>query len=182
MNDKSILEEALNYANELSESRQIKGFLIQVKDLIFEERIKMKCFYCGRYGNNWRCPPKIPDIDYCKMLHEFNNCAVIYVQIPFSDENFDEIRTESSRILHKGILAMEKYLWNQDYPTYLSFIGGACKLCKNGCGKEKCNNPYLSRTPVEAIGVNLVKSLEKYDFHISFPPKDYITRCGLLLW
>lgn len=64
----------------------------------------------------------------------------------------------------------------------VSFIGGSCKLCKNGCGKDKCNNPYLSRTPVEAIGINVVKSAKENGISITFPPENDIIRIGLLLW
>ena len=44
----------------------IQGQVINPKKIVFEERVKMNCFYCGRYGNNWRCPPHIPDVDYKK--------------------------------------------------------------------------------------------------------------------
>ena len=42
----------------------------------------------------------------------------------------------------------------------ISFIGGSCKLCKNGCAKDKCNNPGMARIPLEATGVNVIKSLD----------------------
>ena len=46
-------------------------------DLVFEENVKMNCFYCGKYGNNWRCPPNLPDIDYIKMFSEYDEGAFI---------------------------------------------------------------------------------------------------------
>jgi len=47
-------------------------------------------------------------------------------------------------------LKMEKLLWEKNNSTAISFIGGSCKLCKNGCGSDKCNNPYMARSPLEA--------------------------------
>lgn len=35
---------------------------INPADLEFEERVRMSCFYCGKYRNNWKCPPNIPNL------------------------------------------------------------------------------------------------------------------------
>lgn len=180
MYDDNILEEALEYANE--EFKLLKGIKINLDDLVFEERCALNCFYCGRYGKNWRCPPKIPKIDHKKLFSEFDNGALVYVEIPFNESTYDTVRNDSSNILHRGMLRMEKYMWNHNNSTYLSFIAGACKLCKNGCGEHECNNPYLSRSPVEALGINIIKTAAKYNFDISFPPKTHLIRCGLLVW
>lgn len=155
---------------------------INISELIFEERVKMNCFYCGRYNRNWKCPPNIPAIDYQKMFSEYEHAAFVYLELAFNERNFKEIREKSSLLLHNALLQLENYLCNQNYPMALSFIGGSCKLCKNGCGKEKCNNPYHARTPLEATGVNVVESAKKYDIDIVFPPEKAITRLGLLLW
>lgn len=37
-------------------------------DCVFEENVKMNCFYCGKYANNWKCPPNLPNVDYKKCL------------------------------------------------------------------------------------------------------------------
>jgi predicted metal-binding protein len=55
-------------------------------------------------------------------------------------------------------------------------------LCKNGCGADKCNNPYLSRAPVEATGLNVLKTAAKYGIDIIFPPKETMFRIGMILW
>ena len=177
-----VLGDILTHLNGQSFGDVYSGFMVDTKDLVFEERVKMNCYYCGKFNNNWRCPPNLPKIDYKKMMDEYDSCACIYVRLPFTSDNYTEVRNESSVVLHKGMLEAEKLLWNNNNSTAISFIGGSCKLCKNGCGKEKCNNPYASRTPVEATGINIVTTLEKYNLTIVFPPKDYMLRCGLLLW
>ena len=95
---------------------------------------------------------------------------------------YSEIRNESSIILHKLLLELEKLMWKNNNSNAISFIGGSCKLCRGGCGKEKCNNPYLSRSPLEAIGVNIIKSARKYGVDIKFPTDRHLIRIGLLLW
>ena len=160
----------------------INGVWIDQHDIVFEERIKMNCYYCGKYNVCWKCPPKLPDLDYRKMFAEFDNAALIYLRLVFTEETFHDVRVDSSVLLHKALLDMEKFLWDHGNPTAISFIGGSCKLCKNGCGKERCNDPYRARSPIEATGVNVLKIIEKYGIDISFPPKEYLTRIGLLLW
>ncbi|MCI8455432.1 MAG: DUF2284 domain-containing protein [Lachnospiraceae bacterium] len=155
---------------------------IRPSDLIFEENVRMNCFYCGKYGTNWRCPPHLPVLDYKKMMSEYPEGLFLWIKLKFNESNYQEIRAESSTMLHKALLDLEKQLWNLDSSTALSFIGGSCKLCKNGCGKEKCNNPYFSRSPLEATGCNIVKSAAKYGLDIHFPPSEGILRLGLLLW
>ena len=160
-----------------------EGVFINPSDLIFEENVKINCFYCGKYDNNWRCPPNLPDIDYAKMMKEYEHG--LFVVLRYKIENEDEyagIRNESSVTLHKLLLSLEKWMWNNNQSTAISFIGGSCKLCKGGCGKDRCNNPYMSRSPLEAIGVNIIKSANKYGIDIKFPTNKELMRIGLLLW
>lgn len=172
---------ALLKANE-EISSILQGIIINLEDLIFEERVKMNCFYCGRYGENWMCPPNLPKIDYKKMFNEYSFGALVYLKMVLDNENYNDVRNNSSIILHKGLLCMEKYFWNHNNPTCISFIAGGCKLCKGGCGEKRCNNPYAARSSIEAIGVNIIETAKKYGLNITFPPDKYLTRCGLIVW
>ena len=159
------------------------GVFIDPKELIFEENVKMNCYYCGKYNNNWRCPPNLPDVDFQKMMSEYD--GGLFVALTYSiesPEEYNAVRTESSGALHKLLLSLEKWMWDHNSSTAISFIAGSCKLCKGGCGKEKCNNPYMSRSPLEATGVNVVKSARKYGIDIRFPTDKKMMRVGLLLW
>ena len=64
----------------------VEAFLVDPKKMIFEERTKMNCFYCGRYNRNWHCRPFIPDIDYAKMFAEYDYGAFVYVKVPLSNQ------------------------------------------------------------------------------------------------
>lgn len=161
-----------------------KDFLsqpIKTEKIEFEERTKVLCFYCAHYNNKWTCPPKIPTCDYRKVFYEFENGLLIYKKSPVIEE-YETIRTESSIQLHKLLLHLDNVLLQSGNATRLSFIGGSCKLCKNGCGLDKCRNPYQARIPLEATGVNVIKTAEKAGIEIKFPAIDTITRIGLLLW
>ena len=177
----SLAEETLAYLNSIAPDAQ--GVMIDPADLIFEEAVKMNCFYCGKYGNNWRCPPKLPQIDFQQMMKEFDQGMFVIYSFNIKERaSYNAIRSESSIVLHKTLLKLEKFMWDHNASTAISFIGGSCKLCKDGCGKERCNNPYMSRSPLEATGVNVVKSAKKYGINITFPTDNKLIRCGLLLW
>lgn len=152
-------------------------------ELIFEENVKMNCFYCGKYGNNWRCPPNLPDIDYKKMFSEYDEGAfVVFTYIIENPEQYKQIRNDSSLVLHKLLLDMERWMWDHNRSTAISFGAGSCKLCRGGCGKDRCNNPYMSRSPLEATGVHVVKSAAKYGIDIKFPTDKNLMRVGLIVW
>lgn len=178
---KEMRQELLAYLRQCNPNAD--GVLMDPKDLIFEEVVKQNCYYCGRYGTNWRCPPNLPNVDYPKMMAEFD-CG-LFVTLSYDCENQDAYvaaRTESSVVLHKLLLNLEKWMYQHNAPTAISFIGGSCKLCKGGCGKDRCNNPYLSRSPLEATGVNIIKSAKRYGIDIRFPAEPTLKRLGLLLW
>lgn len=174
------MEEMLSYVR--NTFPLIEGRKIVVNKLIFEERIKMNCFYCGKYNTNWRCPPKIPSIDFKKMLSEYENAAFIYIRMNLMEKDYNTVRNDSSVYLHRALLLCEKWLYDNNNSTAISFIGGSCKLCKNGCAPDKCANPYQSRTPVEALGINIVKSAEQFGIQIVFPTTENMMRIGMLLW
>lgn len=160
-----------------------EGVFMDPKKAIFEECVKMNCFYCGKYGRNWRCPPNLPDIDYPKMFSEYDEGLFVSFTYDVNDKaQFESIRTESSVTLHKTLLEMEKWFYNHDMSTAISFGAGSCKLCKAGCGKEKCNNPYMSRSPLEATGVNIVKTAKLFGIDVLFPTEKRLMRLGLVMW
>lgn len=165
-----------------SKGYAVQGLMIDASKLIFEERVKMNCFYCGKYNDSWKCPPKIPPIDVPRLLSEYSNAAFIYVRKTLVGKEYSSVRQESSVEVHRALLECEKWLYEHNNAVALSFIGGSCKLCKNGCSPIKCANPYQARSPLEAMGINVVKSADIFGIKVDFPPKDFILRIGLLLW
>ena len=149
---------------------------------VFEERVKLLCFYCQNYNKVHTCPPRTPKLDYPKILSEYKHCVVVYCKMSFTDKDFKDVRTKSTNLVHRGLLHLEKVLRDENYPLVLSLIGGSCKLCKVGCDPVRCRNPYLARVPVEATGINLIESLKKIGIDIKFPVTTDISRYGLLFW
>ena len=165
-----------------SASPYLGAEMIELSEIVFEERVLLNCFHCQRYNVNWTCPPKIPGVDYRKLILEYDNGLLAYCKMPFTKQKMEIVRSDSTNLLHRVILAAEKLLWDNNYPLAISFIGGSCKLCAQGCDPDRCRQPSLARIPIEATGVNVAKSVESIGLRIDFPPEEYLYRVGLLVW
>lgn len=161
---------------------ELKIVPIAPSSFVFEERVKQKCFHCKNYNVKWTCPPHIPNVDYSKMFREYEYAAVVICEVYLNEDNFEKKRAESTNIIHKALLFLEGELYKHNNSMALSFIGGSCKLCKNGCNKERCVNPYISRMPWEATGCNIIKTLSNININITFPITNSLHRYGLFLW
>ena len=156
---------------------------INTSQICFEERVKLKCFYCNKYNHKWTCPPKIPKVNYETIIKkEYSKGFLVHYKEKINKANFEQVRLSTTVKLHQALLKAEKFLYDNNYVMVLSFIGGSCKLCKNGCNPEKCNNPQLARIPMDAAGINVVKTAKQVGYDINFPIGNTLSRYGLLLW
>ncbi|MGL5000429.1 MAG: DUF2284 domain-containing protein [Cetobacterium sp.] len=174
--DKKLEEFIKNLDND------IKMIKIDKKDIVFQNKVKMSCFYCSKYNTRWTCPPRIPAFDYEKLVEEFDNVVIVYVDMKFTPETYEHVRHTSSFVLHKAILKIEEFLLENNESLFNTFVGGSCKLCKNGCADDKCRNPGKARIPMEALGINVVETMKKYGIEIKFPVTDSLMRLGLVLY
>ena len=142
----------------------------------------MNCFYCSKYDQQWTCPPRIPKLDYKKTIKEYDNILILEISLKVNEVNYSDMRYRSTNEIHSALLKLEKLLWDNNFPLATSFIGGSCKLCKNGCAKDKCRNKSNSRIPIEATGINVVKTLQNIGIQIDFTDNTKINRYGMLLW
>ncbi len=140
---------------------------IRYEDLVFEERVRLKCFQCRNYRTKWTCPGRLPAFDFRKLLGEYEHLAVI--------------TGKDGNELHRAMLYLEKELFSRNEPMAVSFIGGSCELCKDGCNKDACVHPEQARIPWDAIGCNVTRSLANIGVEVDFSGKE-ICRYGLLLW
>jgi predicted metal-binding protein len=155
---------------------------ISPKAFVFDDRALLKCYFCCKYGKNYRCPPNIPDLDYRKMLKSCSEAALFCYEQKFDKEITIDDRRHSSQALHKAILKAENILWENNYPLAISFIGGSCKLCGCKCVDDECCRPEESRIMLEAIGVDITATAAKVDIEIVYPPKNSFLRVGAVLW
>jgi len=159
----------------------VKMLIAERCNIVFEERVLFNCFFCKNYGYKWSCPPNIPNLTFSTVLNEYDNYVLLFHKKKFENEITIDDRIQSTSIIHMLGLKLEKILWENNHPMAKIFIGGGCKLCTN-CPKTGCVKPYFRRIPLEAIGVNVIKTAANVGMEIVFPPKDYFYRVGLLVW
>ena len=175
MNDKLV--ELIRSKSPCLDAKSIDG-----SEFVFEERVLLNCFHCLRYDVKWTCPPRIPNLDYRKMIAEYDNALLIWCKVPFTKKSQSIVRRDSTNLLHRALLDAEKLLWDNNFPLAMCLIGGSCKLCTKDCDPHKCRQPTLARIPIEATGINVVESVKGAGLDITFPPNEYLYRVGLLLW
>jgi len=168
--------------SEVENDKDIKIYKMIKNEIIFENRVLINCFYCSKYNSQWTCPPKIPNIDYKKVINEYDNIIIVGKTYDVNETNYSDIRNKSTNEIHSMLLKFENLLWDKNYPMAISFIGGSCKLCKNGCAIDKCKNPSKARIPIEATGINVIKTLKNINIDIDFSDKTKLSRYGMLLW
>lgn len=155
-------------------------FIVLPSEIIFDDRARLQCLNCKNYGVKRTCPPFKESINYPKLIKKYKKGLLVVVNADCS-QDFQKARTQSTNKLHQILLKLEKEAFSQDNHFTTSFIGGSCKLCPQGCAIEHCRNPHLSRSPLEATGVDVVETLKKFGLFLKFPAKDSIYRVGLLL-
>jgi len=165
-----------------SESPSLNVTPLAYDQLVFEERVQLACFHCHKYGVSWTCPPRIPSVDYRAVLAEYGTRLLVWCEMPITEDEYETVRRDSTNTLHRALLSAEKHLWDRGIPLTATFIGGSCKLCVGGCDPNRCRQPRLARIPLEATGVNVMKTATAAGFEVMFPPKARLVRVGLIAW
>lgn len=170
---------------------EMDAVAIRHDDLVFEERVRLKCLHCTNYREKWTCPGRLPDLDFRRIINEYEQLAVIVSRQPSVvssqqsavSNQMSEIRfREAANGLRLAMLYLEGELFKRGNAMAEAFIGCGCQLCEGGCPKEGCAHPEQARVPWDATGCNVVKTLAKIGISVEFPPKEYVYQYGLLAW
>ena len=165
----------------------IRAVAIRHEDMVFEERVKLKCFHCRNYRTKWTCPGHLPQLDFRQLISEYEHLAVIVSRSEMKDNNTaaqtsQEFYRDTANGLHRAMLYLESELFKSGNPLAQSFIGGSCELCKNGCPPDACAHPDQARIPWDATGCNVTRTLANIGLTVDFNDRTHLTRYGLLLW
>lgn len=178
---------------------------ITYNDLKFEPEVQKLClnpkFKCPNYNNNWACPPEAPYLE--EELARYKLFFLIFFRFdikPYSHSlrkkhpkwTHQRIlnRVYSKRLTESG-LEMEIFRFLDNYEGNFSenkvLWGGHCNFCylklKKGCSKsdnESCRFPDDRRYSMEAVGINVDKTVRNLGFDLEWPPKKHLFRFGLM--
>ena len=152
------------------------------KDLIFDLKAVEACKSCKRYGLTGCCPPNIGEIEYYKKLLRHYKYGTFYIErFPVEDKSkYAEIGKESSLAIHNTLNKERAILLKKGHYFNVILGAGSCKMCEKCTIPCKC--PQFRAIPIEATGVNLVKTLDKLGLFIKFPVTSHFYRIGAILW
>lgn len=165
-----------------------KSSLIWAQDIIFDPRVTLKCRQnlCTHYNKNYMCPPFVPTWkEYVESTSRYRIALLLQIkqELEFSvsqDEVhkiFDKMAINMNRIL----LILEKYAFKMGFKFSMSLGGGNCKLC-DSCAAvtgKACIRPNEARPSMEAAGIDVIGTCDKYGIDMEFN-SNYVSTLGLL--
>lgn len=177
---------------------------IKYNDIYFDAKVQEMCvspsFRCPFYGHSWSCPPNSPYLE--KVLSTYKEFYLIYSV--FDLETYikkEKERTNRSEFFIKNTFLLtksfespdlenefKKFLtqYHKDYKKRLLLYDGTCKYCKiqnaGNCtfdAGDTCRFPNEKRYSMEAVGIEVIKTLRELHLDIEYPSNKYSYRFGL---
>ncbi len=164
--------------------------VIETKELVIDERVKMKCLIpiCYRYGNSAFCPPNSPSVELMeKVIGKYKYGILIKHEVtpkrdfvnPGKGKIYLTRIAKHHRELMRLVAKLEIVAFNDGYYLAMGFGGGSCKavLCKGApCARlqgESCRFPLVARPSMESVGIDAFNIASKVGWEI-YPigPKD----------
>jgi predicted metal-binding protein len=183
--------------------------VIPADEIVVENRVVLKCRVgCKEYGKTLMCPPYAPSVEeFRKILSEYSYALVFKVKskteataevanLLSMDENDLSSTEEMKEKIHdfwaswkadkkeliKKICVLEKAAVNNGYTFALGFTTGSCVICDEfNVDGNICTHPTEARYSAQAVGINVLQTLEKAGLPISFPFDKNPESFGLVL-
>ncbi len=163
-----------------------RGKVIRVEDIVVDERVRLKCQIplCNSFNRNLMCPPRLPSVDeFRRALSRFSLALLIQISADL-EEPRDAFR--HARRLHELVNIGEKEAFEAGLRFATGLIGGCCRLCDE-CVAAKpradaaCRFPFQARPSMEAMGIDVIATVESAGWSSTFPVTDRVTWTGLIL-
>ncbi len=178
---------------------------IKASDITVDPRVTLKCRVplCAYYGNSLMCPPFVMSAsEFQEVLTRYEYAILIQIEMSLPEEliqatkkadnlaelfkdktyvkSFLSLRNEFAQMISK----IEAIAFNQGYRFAAGFSGGSCGLCDECVTKhpgEPCRHPFQARPAMEAVGIDVLKTVEKAGFKPVAPTMDKLVGYGMVL-
>ena len=183
--------------------------VIPAEEIVVENRVVLKCrIGCNKYGKTLMCPPYAPSVDeFRKILSEYSYALVFKIKsqaeataevaklLSKKEDDpsltkemrkkvrmfWDSWKADKKQLVQK-IIALEKAATTRGYTLALGFTTGSCMICDECNVKERiCSHPTEARYSAQAVGINVLQTLENADMPIPVPFKKNPESFGLVL-
>ena len=159
--------------------------LIHTRDVFVEDYVRIKCQYgCRMYGIRLTCPPYTPTPEETrKWLSAYSKALLIEFK------NLKD-REDLTRVHEIGV-SLERDAFLSGFYRALVLVSGPCRYCKS-CVAEKvknrrllskadCVHPLKARPSMEAVGIDVYKTVRKAGFSINVVKEGELYKSFILL-
>jgi len=179
---------------------------IEPKRIVTDERVQLKCRYppCRHYGGNLMCPPFTPSASrFKRCLLRYRSAVLVEVEdrVPQSikrtlsskkryaelikNESFlkryDRWHVKVWRRLHEVVSEIEREAFRRNYYFSLGLGAEHCALCQRCDVESPCRNPLMARPSMEAVGIDVHKTVKNAGLTLRWNPYHTIHLYGLVL-
>jgi predicted metal-binding protein len=171
----------------LKEKGASRGKVVGAKDIVVDERVRLKCQIplCDSYNRNLMCPPRLPTITlFRNALAKFSRA--ILIQVSAELEKPDDAFLHAKK-LHELVNQGEKEAFEEGFRFAAGLIGGCCRLCETCVAADPrtagaaCRFPFKARPSMEAMGIDVIATVEAAGWSSAFPVTNHVTWTGLIL-
>jgi len=182
--------------------------VMEANKVVVDERVQMKCRYppCNNYGKNLMCPPYTMSAkEFREIVGKYKYAIALQREVPINDELKAMITGDTSFIdLNKSaeyhaIIEKEKEIVGKEMGTLISAIerkaflkgyylslglamlGDGCNLCPVCELKYPCKHPWEARPSMEALGIDVTRTMKNAGLQLLWGSKDIMTLNGLIL-
>jgi len=169
--------------------------------VVIDERVRLKCEVprCAGYGQYLTCPPYVMSVEaFSKIRSSYKWGLLVQVEakdIDSTDKDKGRInRTilKENRKLHRSfklklleiVEAIESAAFKKGMRFATGLVGGSCALCER-CVDDKssqvCRHPFRARPPMEAVGIDVVKTAQNAGLPIHLSSSENVVWTGLVL-
>ncbi len=178
---------------------------IDHKDIVFDPKVQTFCnnpkFKCPNYGHSWACPPEAPYLE--KEVSQFKKFFLVFVKFDLEtyvkeQKVMHPRRSEEKLRTHFYGKELVRDLFEQEMNKFLEECGnkfgerlilweGHCRTCNNpvdkGCTHDSgkgCRYPKKRHYSIEAVGINVDKTVKNAKIQLEWPPKKCVYRFGIV--
>ena len=175
--------------------------IIPAKMVVIDERVRLKCEVpkCPGYGRYLTCPPYVMPVEKFKgALSRYKWCLLVQVEakdihsMDKSKGRINQAVLKKNRGLHRPfrlkllqvVEAVEAAAFKKGLYLAAGFTGGSCVLCDRCVDNkfsEVCRHPFRARPPMEAVGINVIKTVKNAGLSIQLSSSQNVLWTGMIL-
>ena len=175
--------------------------IIPSNRVVIDERVRFKCEVprCAGYGQYLTCPPYVMSVEgFSRIRSGYKWGLLVQVEaknIDSTDKGKERISRailkENNKLHHPFKLklleiveAVESAAFKKGMRFATGLVGGSCVLCER-CVDDKasqvCRHPFRARPPMEAVGIDVVKTAQNAGLPIHLSSLKNVVWTGLIL-